>query len=298
MYSTPFDLPSPAHDFIQVGKDTSIAMIACGLNQNVFEDIYAREHELFQQNTELCRHLQFRNLELFAAQHLIASLRTELDDARRLSCILKNELDEAKIGCAKLAASKSSLATEISKLNSAHKAHVANDIIQRAEISKLHAAHTTYLAVDAALRGELAFVRDEFQKYVARDDERVNLSYRIWGATDAENEEGILDKPASPVVISDQEFVSPEEQPLTISTVIREMGYDCRNVSLNCIGMFVNRAYVATYGRKPVLHEYYTTTPNKTVVQRFSHYTEGDRELIMTVVREHGFRLAAGVLQN
>jgi hypothetical protein len=130
---------------------------------------------------------------------------------------------------------------------------------------------------------ELALLRREREEMEEQD----RLARNIWGPVMRSKPDATWDPP--PVLL----FHQPKEAgaglgqdlPLSIGRVAGELGFDTTGQEVHRLGLLVRLQYVRANGKPPELKVYYNKDG---APERISCFTERDRELITTVVRQYG----------
>jgi hypothetical protein len=156
---------------------------------------------------------------------------------------------------------------------------------------------------------ELAATRTELQQFKKEREEQEELdklACDIWGPAKRSKPDGSWDPP--PVLLSPEpprcksaanpsrshplslslSSTNPSDPPVAVGRIAAELGFKSDASHVHRISGHVREAFMRAHGRAPEPLVYYDDTGAAT---RIGCFTERDRELIASVVRQHGERI-------
>ena len=199
---------------------------------------------------ELCKEVEFKNIEL-GKELAVTMLQLH---------IARNDLEKARERKKRLRSNLSAVRAERDQLTS--------------ELDRMRGVEQLYKEAQV----ELALLRQEREEWQEQD----RLAVDIWGQKVRSEPDGSWDP--QPVLL----FSAPpatSASPVTLGRIAAELGYKCTAQHLHQLGSHVRDAFMKAHGRCPEPRVFYNKEGS---AERVGCFTEGDRDLIASVIRLHG----------
>lgn len=153
----------------------------------------------------------------------------------------------------------------------------------REDLEKVRACRRALESQLDSVQGELQEARMELALLRRERDERIQqerLAMEIWSTGLRKEPDVTWDPP--PVLLSGQ-----DDPPLTVSRVAADLGFKFSRRELHELGASVREAFLDAHGRFPDLRVFAGQDGR---AERVGFFTERDRELIASVVRDYAAR--------